>query len=259
MKTLIAFLKPGLTMGLVTATLLLNAQTPDTFPPTTMDSTKTPTPTAAPAPTATPAAVAPATAAAAPADEPKKEKEKKDGFNSKTRFGLRGGVIISKQDFESTNVTEDPQSKLGADLGLTISIPIGGGFFMVQPEIHWMQKGYKIDDAGGTLGEVTSTLNYLEIPILARVNFGGSLKLFAFAGPSVGYLLSGTYEDNNGKSDPTDYLDEIEYSGHIGLGVGIGTFEVDLRYIAGLTDIADSANLSDVKNSSYGAGITLKF
>lgn len=130
---------------------------------------------------------------------------------------------------------------------------------MVQPEIHWMQKGYKIDDAGGSLGEVTSTLNYLEIPILARVNFGGSLKLFAFAGPSVGYLLSGTYEDASGKSDPTDYLEEIEYSGHIGLGVGIGTFEVDLRYIAGLTDIADSANLSDVKNSSYGAGITLKF
>ncbi len=190
--------------------------------------------------------------------EKKAEKEKNDGFNSKTRLGFRAGVNISKQDFESGSITEDPESKLGGDLAVLVGIPIGGGFFMVQPELHWLQKGYKIADAG-SLGEVTSTLNYIELPLLLRVNFGGSLRLFAFAGPSAGYLIGGTYEDANGEQDPTDFLEELEYSGHLGLGIGLGTFEVDLRYIAGLTDIADSPNLSDVKNSSFGAGVTLKF
>ena len=196
--------------------------------------------------------IAAAPAAAAP------EKEKKEGFNSHTRFGVRVGGIISRQDFESSNFTEDPESKFGGDLAILAAIPIGGGFFMLQPELHWMQKGFKIEDAL-TGDDYTSTLNYIELPLLARINFGGSLKVFAFAGPSVGYLISGSYEDANGGQDAQDILDELEYSGYFGIGVGLGTLEVDLRYMAGLSDIADSPTISDVKNSSYGLGLTLKF
>jgi hypothetical protein len=194
--------------------------------------------------------------AAAPAAAP--EKEKKEGFNSHTRFGVRVGGIISKQDFESSSITEDPESKFGADLAVLASIPIGGGFFMLQPELHWMQKGFKIQDAI-TGDDFTSTLNYIELPLLARINFGGSLKIFAFAGPSVGYLISGSYENANGGQDAQDILDELEYSGYLGLGVGLGTLELDVRYIAGLSDLADSPTISDVKNSSFGAGLSLKF
>ena len=130
---------------------------------------------------------------------------------------------------------------------------------MLQPELHWLQKGYRIDDAL-TYGDITTTLNYLEIPLLARVNLGGSLKIFGFAGPSIGYLMSGTYEDElNGEKDPTEYLDDVEYSAHVGIGAGLGTLELDIRYIAGLSDISDSEDLSDVKNSSIGIGLSLKF
>lgn len=200
---------------------------------------------------------APAAAPAAP-PAPKPEKEKKDGFNSHTRFGIRAGGIISKTEFESSNPAEDPESKFGGDLAILAAFPIGGGFFMVQPELHWLQKGYKIADVNST-DEIISTLNYLELPLLLRVNFGGSLRIFAFAGPSIGYLLSGEISDGTETWDAADYLDAVEYSGHLGLGVGLGTFEVDIRYMAGLSDISDSQDLSDVKNSSFGAGLTLKF
>lgn len=196
--------------------------------------------------------------ATAPAASPAPEKAKKEGFNSHTRFGVRVGGIISKQDFESSDITQDPESKFGADLAILAAIPIGGGLFMLQPELHWMQKGFKIQDAL-TGDDYTSTLNYIELPLLARINFGGSLKVFAFAGPSVGYLISGTYESVSGSRDAQDILDELEYSGYLGVGVGLGTLELDVRYIAGLSDIADSPTLSDVKNSSFGVGLTLKF
>lgn len=245
MKTALLFRMPGLVAILMLVACVMTAQNTS---PTAMDTT----PVVAPV---TPAA--PATPAAPP-EEPKAKKEKKDGFNAHTRFGVRVGGIMAKQDYEGSDVTEDPESKFGADIAILCAIPIGGGFFMIQPELHWLQKGYKIEDAD-IYGDITSTLNYVELPVLARVNFGGSVKLFAFAGPSVGYLISGTYEDDFGEKDPTDYLDDLEYSGHIGVGVGLGTLEVDLRYIAGLSDIADSPNLSDVKNSSFGVGLTLKF
>jgi len=194
----------------------------------------------------------------APAEQ-KPEKEKADGFNSKTRFGIRGGGIISKTDFENTDdPAEDPQSKIGADLAVLCAIPIGGGFFMLQPELHWMQKGYKLEDIV-TGDDIASTLNYLELPLLLRLNFGGSLKIFGFAGPSIGYLLDGELNTATESLDATEFLEQTEYNAHIGLGVGLGTFEVDVRYIAGLTDISDAENLEDVKNSSFGAGITLKF
>jgi hypothetical protein len=268
MKTTIILRLTGLVTVIMCATTILTAQ--NTAPtaidttPAAIDTMPVVAPVAAPV---APAAVAPAAPAPAPAaapaaavaaDEPKAEKEKKDGFNSHTRFGVRVGGVISKQDYEGSSVTEDPESKFGVDLAILCAIPIGGGFFMIQPELHWLQKGYKIEDAD-IYGDITSTLNYVELPVLARINFGGSLKVFAFAGPSVGYLVSGTYEDDFGEVDPKDYLDDLEYSGHIGIGAGLGTLELDIRYMAGLSDISDSENLTDIKNSSYGIGLTLKF
>jgi hypothetical protein len=211
----------------------------DTTPPAT------PPPTTAPAPTTT----------AAPAPAP--EKEKKEGFNSKTRFGIRAGGVISKQDYESSTLSEDTKGKVGLDLGILCTIPIGGGFFALQPELHWVQKGYKVPNTVSG-AETTINLDYFEIPVLARINFGGSLKIFAFAGPSFGFLLDGSYDPANGL-DPTDYLESTETSGVVGLGVGIGTFEVDLRYIAGLTDVSSTEDFKNAKNSSFGAGISLKF
>ena len=185
-------------------------------------------------------------------------KEKNDGFNSKTRFGIRVGGVISKQDYESLNAglfSDDTEAKAGLDLGIVVTIPVIGGFFAVQPELHWVQKGYKFNYSGI---ETTTKLDYFEIPVLARFNFGGSLRVFAFAGPCFGWLLDGSYDPEN-DLDPTDYLKDTETSGHIGVGVGIGTFEVDLRYMAGLSDVSNAEEFKDAKNSSYGAGITLKF
>lgn len=269
MKTTLLVRFTILTIVLVFSISAIKAQNPTPTPVDTtnaaMDSTPVTSPTIAPAAvpattTTAPPAAAP-TAAPPPAEtapSPKPEKEKKEGFNSHTRFGIRGGGIISKTDFESTSPSEDPESKIGADLAILAAFPIGGGFLMLQPELHWLQKGYKIPDAL-TGDDITSTLNYLELPLLLRVNFGGSIRIFAFAGPSIGYLLDGEISDGTQTRDAADYLDPIEYSGHLGLGVGLGTFEVDIRYMAGLSDISDTEDLSDVKNSSFGAGLTLKF
>lgn len=178
------------------------------------------------------------------------------GYNADSRFGIRAGGVISKQKFDEGNLTEDPESKFGLDVAVLYTLPIGDGFFNLQPELHWMQKGSTIADLNN--GEdVTTTMNYLELPVLLRFNFGGSLKLFAIGGPSIGYLLGVDSDDDYLKSDD---FEDIEYGLHLGAGIGFGSFEFDLRYLAGLSDVANSdGNLGEVKNSAFGGGLTFKF
>ena len=178
------------------------------------------------------------------------------GYNSESRFGIRAGGVISKQKFDEGMLDEDPQSKFGLDVAVLYTLPIGDGLLNLQPEVHWMQKGSTISDFNNGQ-DVTTTMNYLEIPLLLRLNFGGSLKLFAFGGPSVGFLLGVKSDDDILKSED---FENTEFGLHLGAGVGFGSFEVDVRYLAGLSDVADSdGNLGEVKNSAFGAGLTFKF
>ena len=176
-------------------------------------------------------------------------------YNSKGRLGVRAGVLISKQNFEDGMLDEDVKSKFGADVAILYTLPIGDGFFCLQPELHWMQKGSTLSDFNGE--DISNTLNYLELPLLVRFNFGGSLKLFAFGGPSIGYLLGVSSDDDILVKDD---FDNTDFGVHLGAGIGFGSFEVDVRYLAGLSDVANSdGNLGEIKNSGFGAGLTFKF
>jgi hypothetical protein len=176
-------------------------------------------------------------------------------YNSEGGFGIRLGGIIAKQTFDEGNLAEDPESKFGADIAIMYSLPLGDGFLALQPELHWMQKGSTFSDLNGD--DAVTTMNYLELPLLLRVNFGGSLKLFAFGGPSAGYLLGVNSDDDVISKDD---FEDIEFGLHIGAGIGFGRFEVDVRYMAGLSDVsAADGNINDIKNSAFGAGLTYKF
>ncbi len=178
-----------------------------------------------------------------------------DEYNSRARFGVRGGVLIAKQTFENGSLNDNAKSKFGADLAVLFNFPVGDGVFMIQPELHWLQKGSVIEDISND--DITNTFNYLELPVLLRVNFGEAAKIFAFVGPSIGYLLSGKSGDVDINRDD---FEDLEWGAHVGLGVGLGALEIDVRYMAGLSDIsAVDGDLSEVKNSGFGAGVTLKF
>ncbi len=181
--------------------------------------------------------------------------------SKKGGFGIRAGVNIASQDFENSSSFKDTKSKLGLDLAVLYAIPLGGGLFMLQPELHWSQKGSKITDINNN--EITSTLNYLELPILLRINFGGSVKLFAMAGASAGYLLGGKIEGGNLKEEVKDVYDNLDISGILGVGIGLGPIEIDVRYHAGLSDIVNNdgnfASLGKITGSSFGAGVSLIF
>lgn len=173
--------------------------------------------------------------------------------------GIRAGVISSKQNVQDGNIGEDYKSKLGADVALIADFPIG--IMSISPEFHWLQKGAKIEDLNGTVGEVSRTFNYLEIPLLLKLNFGEGTGFFFMAGPSVGYLLDGTDKDMDGQTNDIDldFYKRTEWGAHVGGGIALGPLRIDLRYIFGLTDIFDDNTGIEITNTSIGAGATFMF
>ena len=173
--------------------------------------------------------------------------------------GIRAGVMSSKQEVQDGDITEEYASKLGADIAFVADFPIG--IMSISPEFHWLQKGGKLEDLNGTVGEVSRTFNYLEIPVLVKLNFGKKIGFFLLAGPSVGYLLNGTDKDMDGSTTDIDldFYKRAEFGAHVGGGIALGPIKIDVRYIFGLTDIFDESQDIEITNSSLGAGVSFMF
>ena len=163
---------------------------------------------------------------------------------------------------------DDVMSLSGFVAGIGFDLPIAGdGFFSVQPELLYIQKGYKVEAAGdqGTL-ELTDSYNYLEVPVLAKINFGSErVKLYVNAGPSFAYALNGRFTQNVSlgplsfsdegknifKEEPDNSIGDdaylspkyynrvdvgVQFGGGLGLKVGPGAVLLDARYGMGLTN-----------------------
>jgi hypothetical protein len=178
----------------------------------------------------------------------------------RTKVGFRLGVLTSKQDFQNGDFNQNVKSKLGADIALVADFPVGH-IVSISPEIHWLQKGAKIEDLTGTAGEIASTFNYLEVPVLFKLHFGDEAGFLLFAGPSAGYLLDGSDKDKDGNKNDIDlnFYKRTEFGLHVGGGIALGPLVIDIRYIFGLSNIFDSPNGVEVKNRSLGAGVSLLF
>jgi len=177
------------------------------------------------------------------------------------KFGVRVGVNISNQEFKQGNLTVEPKSKFGLDLGLVSEFPLGE-VVSFAPELHWLQKGYKVEDfeIDGNLFDFTSTLNYLELPLLVKFNFGETAKFFVMGGPSFGYLLSEKTVDGDGND--YEFLDEItriELGAHLGAGLAVGPVVIDVRYLIGITNLAKDIPDAEVHNTGFGGGVSLMF
>lgn len=179
---------------------------------------------------------------------------------AQAKFGFRAGVNITKQEFKSGSVTVEPKSKFGLDLALVADLPLGE-VVSISPEMHWLQKGYKLEDISGSLGDISGTFNYLELPVLVKFNFGEAANFNVFAGPSVGYIIDGNI-DNNGVDEDPDYdlINRLELGAHLGAGIGLGPVNIDVRYLLGLSNFAkDDPNIDEIKNTGFGAGVSVMF
>jgi hypothetical protein len=157
--------------------------------------------------------------------------------------------------------------------------------FSIQPEFNFVQKGHISEDVAYPDGyeyilKSEYRYNYLEIPVLAKMKFGGVTKFYITAGPSVGIGLGGKHKFNSTfgglpaenfdskihfSEKPTDYNGNDVYVDKrfdVGVQVGVGALlfgkaTLNLRYTQGLTDLhQDFKSKNSVVQLSAGVLLT---
>lgn len=173
-------------------------------------------------------------------------------------FGIKGGVNMAKY---SGSDAGDNDYKMGV---------VGGAFacldliaLKVQPELLFTQKGAKEEGTMDVLGtpvsySASTTVNYVEVPILAKFSFGKIIVPSIYAGPAFGILMGANAEATVGgtSSGSVDVKDAFN-STDIGLVFGAEVklpvkLSIEARYNMGLTDAPKEilGVQPDVKNST---------
>jgi len=104
-------------------------------------------------------------------------------------IGAKAGLNVSNS-YDSEGDTYSADTKTGFAAGGFLHIPLGG-FFGIQPEVMFSQKGYQT--SGSVLGldySTSRTSNYLDVPILLAIKPLGLVTLLV--GPQYSYLMKQT-------------------------------------------------------------------
>ncbi|UZD24599.1 porin family protein [Algoriphagus halophytocola] len=163
------------------------------------------------------------------------------------QFGVRAGYSSPNfTDFASTDA--NPGFHVGA------YYKFGAGFIALEPGIQYAQKGYKNNAAPG--GATTERLNYIDVPVLLRLNFLPFLNVFA--GPQGSVLVSRSYEEGGDTNTNTDGVKGYDIAGVAGVGANLPLgLNAQVSYDFGLQNLNYFGQ--DVKNNVFKISIGYDF
>ena len=194
-----------------------------------------------------------------------------------TGYGMKFGMNMANFGGKDAKAEEgeDKKMKMGFAAGGFVTYSITE-MFAVQPEVLYTMKGAKYEWEGGS---ATAKVDYLEIPVLAKVTIPteGNIGPHLFIGPSLGILLSAKEkveidgedpEGLAGEEDAKDWTKSTDFGLVFGAGVDIGmphsAITIDGRFELGLSTIekdyectysydgetiTETCEAGDVKNS----------
>ncbi|MCX2741101.1 porin family protein [Pontibacter anaerobius] len=193
------------------------------------------------------------------------------GFTSVAQsisIGPRVGATFAKvalSEEEDGISNDDIKSNPGMQFGAVANFMIND-MFSVQPELLYVQKGFKIGDDDM---HIKGRPNYLEVPVLAKVSFGTEqLHGFATGGPSIGYWASGENSMKMGDSEASESYEfddtdnRLELGASFGIGaaykMGQGELNLDVRYGLGFTSLYEAED-GEAKTRNRVFGVSLAY
>ncbi|MFD1470589.1 porin family protein [Hymenobacter caeli] len=178
-------------------------------------------------------------------------------------FGIKAGASLTNFTGKGTDGV-DTKNKFGFNGGFVANFGVND-VFSIQPELLYSMKGTKVTErslGSGPDATITSTLHYIDVPVLAHINAGG---LFFELGPQIGFLVAAKQKSEyNGQSDTQDVKSSIKtvdfgYAAGLGYQMPAGP-GVGLRYNGGFTNIdKDNNSNSALHNSAFQLYLTYMF
>ena len=161
------------------------------------------------------------------------------------QVGVLVGLNMANVNFDvtDTSVSVKGDSRTGLVGGLSFNFPIQD-MFSVELDALFTQKGTKVSFTERGFTDTTKVkLNYLDIPVLGKINLNGSapVGVHLLVGPSFNFRLSEKFDPDEDNDE--DQFEKMETALVVGGGVHVSKFRVELRYGIGLSNIIkDSAS-----------------
>ncbi|MFV1883984.1 MAG: porin family protein [Balneola sp.] len=164
------------------------------------------------------------------------------------KFGIKGGVNFS--NFAQTEI-EDYETKAGFVLGAFLELGIPMFSVSIQPEILYAQFGAGIKDADATVD-----LNYIQIPVLLKINFDapGATPNIYF-GPYANFLASAEVDGDGGSVEIDEIIEDSAFGVIIGGGIDLSKVQLGIRISAGITEVFKEDFSDDETN--FGVALTV--
>jgi hypothetical protein len=184
--------------------------------------------------------------------------------NVNTEFGVKGGLNMSNL---YTDDADDENVLFGFNAGVYATLPISN-FVAIQPEVLFTTRGSELEyDTDLGSGNTKFKLNYIEVPLLVRVNITKNFNLQA--GGYASYLVSSKVTGDGAidfeEEIDTDDLNKFDAGIVAGVGVDFSPISIGVRYNYGLTTIGKERTIAgetyrfpDAKNSNLSVYLSYK-
>ncbi len=191
-------------------------------------------------------------------------------------IGLRGGINLSNVNYSSSSLSGaiSQSSNLGYQGAIVSEIGLNK-FFSIVPELVLSNQQFKIKEVPSNTDpnekyDVTYKLNYVNIPLLARLTLRTDLlKIYANTGPQLGFFTNGTVVSTGGSyvSPSSSTINNNDFAwvfgGGVGVKVGAGWLFADARYTVGVSKFNKESLFPggevDMKSGVTGLSIGYQF
>ena len=179
---------------------------------------------------------------------------------SGVKYGLKGGYNLAT--FSGTD-SKGSAYKSGFAAGGFLNFPVAD-IVSIQPELLYSQKGASISNFQGS-GSTTfkSTLGYVDVPILVRVNTGEAGKgLFFELGPQGSFVIhnrdftqTGNTSTQSTDNTSTDDLNKVVLGYAAGLGYQLTSgLSLGVRYTGDFSQVYKDGVSKSYTSSVYTGG-----
>jgi len=187
--------------------------------------------------------------------------------DSNAEFGFKGGVNFSNMYTEDV---DDNNVLTSFNAGIYAKLPISDAL-AIQPELLYSRKGAElVYDNVFAEGTAKFKLNYIELPVLLKVNLTDNFNIHA--GPYFAYLIDAqvTNETDDGTFDFEDNYDnddfnKFDYGLSAGVGLDFESMGIGVRYNYGLQTVGKDRDFAgttytvpDGKNSNLSLYLAVR-
>jgi len=175
--------------------------------------------------------------------------------------GIKGGVSFSTLSGLTEVISEvaeiDVDQRTNWLVGGFVKVNFGR-FVAVQPEVLYVRKGAKAAATGLLTESVKFNLDYIDIPILLRLQTGQDTGFYVLAGPSFGINVAAESESG---SETDDISDEINNDTGLVVGAGFALAHIltEGRYTQSLTNVSKDEIGPTVKHRAVSILFGIRF